>query len=214
MKLIPIFDEAIKESKALMALHNSAVATGALPAGISPEVFLRASLVFALSAVDKILHEAISKHFTSLARKEILDRFVEFKVSKAYEIALAARKPAGVGGAIKRRPGHDIKTEVLTAIYKDSYLSNRMLQEICAACGRDKIFGKFAQKLGGRRRSKTLQTRWSRIYHRRNQIAHESDIQQRERMRRVSFNPVDARKTKKDIQFVESFGRFLASELE
>ena len=96
MKLTPIFDEAIKESKALLALHDSAAATGALPAGISPEVFLRAALVFALAAIDKILHEAISKHFTSLAREEILDRFVKFKVSKAYEIALAARSRAGV----------------------------------------------------------------------------------------------------------------------
>jgi hypothetical protein len=214
MKLTPIFDEAIKESKALMALYDSPAATGALSAGISPEVFLRAALVFALAAVDKILHEAISKHFTSLARGEILDRFVKFKVSKAYEIALAARIRAGAGGARRRRPGHDIKTEVLTEIYKDSYLSNRMLQEICAACDKDKIFSKFAAVLGGSNTAQQLQNRWSRIYQRRNHIAHESDIQRKERMRKVSFNPVDVSKMKSDIKFIESFGRFLANNLE
>ena len=89
-----------------------------------------------------------------------------------------------------------------------------MLQEICAACDKDKIFSKFAAALGGSNTAQQLQKRWSRIYQRRNNIAHESDIQRRERMRKVSFYPVDVSKMKSDIQFIESFGRFLANNLE
>jgi hypothetical protein len=213
MTLTAIFNEAIKESIALVALHGSPQAIGALPAGVTSDVFLRSALVSAMAAVDKILHEAVSKHFTSLARKGILDRFVEFKVSKAYEIALSAREPAAAGGAGKR-PGHDIKTEVLAEIYKDTYLANRELQAVCAACGKNGIFAEYAQVLGGNNRSQKLQNRWSRIYQRRNHIAHESDIQRKERMRKVSFNPVDAVKIKSDIKFVEDFGHFLATQLK
>jgi hypothetical protein len=177
-------------------------------------VFLRAALVFALAAIDKILHESISKHFNRLAREEILDRFVKLKVSKAYEIALAARIRAGAGGARRRRPGHDIKTEVLMEIYKDSYLSTQRLQEVCGACGKKGIFTQYANYQGGNSTSDKLKARWSRIYQRRNHIAHESDIQRKERMRRVSFNPVDVLEIKSDIQFIEGFGRFLATTLE
>ena len=197
-----------------MTLYDTAAATGALPAGISKEVFLRAALVFALAAIDKILHEAISKHFTSLARTEELDNLVDFKVSKAYEIALAARSRAGVGGSRRRRPGHDIKTEVLKEIYKDSYLSNRKLKEISSACGKGNVFSNFANNSAGVYKLQQLEKRWSQIYQRRNHIAHESDIQRKERMPRVSFNNVDAPKMKSDIQFIESFGRFLATTLE
>ncbi len=213
MTLTAIFNEAIKESKALAALHSSPQAVAALPAGVTSDVFLRSALVSAMAAVDKILHEAFSKHFTSLARLGILDRFVKFKVSKAYEIALAARIRAGAGGAKRRRPGHGIKTEVLAEIYKDSYLSNRTLQDVCAACGKNGIFTQYANNLGGNNTSEKLKNRWGRIYQKRNNIAHESDIQRKERMRKVSFNSVDAGQFKSDIQFVEDFGHFLAANL-
>ncbi|MGH7942261.1 MAG: hypothetical protein ACREDS_12135, partial [Limisphaerales bacterium] len=144
MTLTAIFNEAIKESKALVTLHGSNQATAALPAGVSSDLILRSALVSAMAAVDKILHEAFSKHFTSLARLGILDRFVKFKVSKAYQIALSARQPAGAGG---KRPGHDIKTEVLSEIYKDSYLATQKLQEVCGACEQNGIFSLYADSL-------------------------------------------------------------------
>ena len=67
-------------------------------------VLLRASLVLYMSAVDKILHEAISKHFAKLAKDESLDDLVDISLSKAYSIAQHARLRTGKGGKKKKRP--------------------------------------------------------------------------------------------------------------
>jgi hypothetical protein len=57
-----------------------------------------------MSAVDKILHEAISKHFAKLAKDESLDDLVDISLSKAYSIAQHARLRTGKGGKKKKRP--------------------------------------------------------------------------------------------------------------
>ncbi|MGQ9662006.1 MAG: hypothetical protein ACUVWX_06675 [Kiritimatiellia bacterium] len=86
-------------------------------------VLLRSALVLSLAAVDKVRHEAISRHFATLAKSGALDEMEDVKLSKAYEIAQSARRRRGKGGKIKLRPGHKIKAEVLTQVYGDSYLS-------------------------------------------------------------------------------------------
>jgi len=214
MKLTDIFDVAIGEATALYSLYRSDSAKTALPSEVSPAIFLRASLVYAMAAVDKILHEAISKKFAGLSKDGSLDGLVELEVSKVYRIALAARERTGRGGRKRRRPGHDIKTEVLQKIYRDSYLATRNLEQVCGACGKNKIFTKFAASRKRDEQPKQLQSRWSRIYYRRNQVAHECDIQRKERMRKVTFNPVDDQAIKRDIRFIKNFGRFLARELD
>src|SRR5574341_904108 len=85
-------------------------------------VLLRSSLVLYMAAVDKILHEALSKHFATLAKNESLDELVDISISRAYAIAQNARIRKGKGGKIKKRPGHELKAAMLSDIYKDSYL--------------------------------------------------------------------------------------------
>jgi hypothetical protein len=216
MKLTDVFTEAVKDAEKLIQQHDSPLATG--ESIESRAVFLRAALVLMMAAVDKILHEAISNHFATLVRTEQLDKLVQIELSRAYQIAQAARKRTGKGGKVKRRPGHDIKAEVLAKIYRDSYLSIRRLNDVCAACDKNGIFSRYAEhrkKLGKKTRSpKWLQDRWSRINQRRNQIAHECDIKRQAKMRKAHFNAVDGPDFKRDITFVKNFGTFLAAELD
>lgn len=177
-------------------------------------VLLRSALVLSLAAVDKILHEAIAKHFVTLAKTKALDDLVDFKLSKAYEIAQGARLRRGKGGKVKTRPGHKIKAEVLRQVYGDTYLSVRRLQQITAACDRDKIFTRFSKTFNPEEQPKILQDRWSRVYLRRNQIAHECDIVRKAKQRKVHFHVIRPQQIKDDIAFAECFGTFLARELE
>jgi hypothetical protein len=212
MKLPDLFTEAIKDAETLMSLVDKKKPSP------NDSALLRAALVFAMAAVDKILHEAISRHFATLAKDGTLDKFAQFKVSDAYEISLAAREGSGKRGDAKRRPGHSIKAEVLRQIYAKSYLATNRLQEVCAACGKKGIFthrAKHRKELGKIPRSpKYLQDRWSRVYQHRNRIVHECDIKQQPKMRSAHFYPVDKGDLRRDINYVKNFGTYLAQELE
>jgi hypothetical protein len=177
-------------------------------------ILLRSALVLSLAAVDKILHEAISKHFVALTKNRALDDLVDLKLSKAYAIAQGARRRKGKGGKVKSRPGHKIKAEVLTQVYGDTYLSIRRLQQVAAALGKDKIFTRFSKTLNPSEQPQVLQDRWSRIYLRRNQIAHECDIVRKAKQKKTHFHSVHPQQMKDDISFAEQFGTFLARELE
>ena|ERR1017187_1616328 len=180
----------------------------------SLSVFLRSALVQAMAAVDKVLHEAISKHFVSLARTGELDKMVEIDLSKVYQIAQAARVRTGRGGRVRSRPGHRIKAAVLEKIYTQTYLSLRSVDQVCAACGKKAIFSKLVTAWRSQKTANHYRERWSRLYRRRNQIAHECDIVRQAQTRLVRFHRVEPAEIKRDITFVIRFGRFLARELD
>lgn len=174
-------------------------------------VLLRSAMVLAMAAIDKLLHEAISLRFSSLAQAGELDKFVKLDLSTCYKIAQEARERRGKGGKIKKRPGHKIKSEVLRRIYQESYLSLKRLQEVSAACGKNKIFDKYAKTINST--PKELQDKWSHIYVRRNNIAHECDIVRKAKTKQIHFNHVSPSELQNDINFTKQFGKFLAKEL-
>lgn len=176
-------------------------------------VLLRASLVLYMAAVDKILHEALSKHFSTLAKNESLDELVDISISRAYAIAQNARIRTGKGGKKKKRPGHDLKAEMLSDIYKDSYLKTSNLEKVCAACGKKKIFSHYSQAHQPQT-AQQAKMRWSRLYVHRNRIAHECDMVRKAKPRRASFHSVDSKSIMTEMDFVRDFGRFLAQQLE
>jgi hypothetical protein len=202
--------------------NDSILIVGTTEAGLSHRDFtseallhlLRAALVMSMAGVDKLLHEALSKHFVALVKKRKLDNLLVLELSKSYRISIESRVRKGKGGRVRSRPGHKLKAAVLDKLYRVSFLSLNQLQEICAACGKEKIFYMYGRTMSPQQSSDTLQKRWARIYMRRNHIAHECDIMRKSRARKVYFHPVTSADLKKDIEFVKSFGLFLAHELE
>jgi len=175
---------------------------------------LRAALVMSMAAIDKLLHEALSKHFVTLVKKGKLDDLLHLELSKSYRIAIESRVRKGKGGKIRSRPGHKLKAAVLDKLYQVSFLSLRHFQGICSACGKDGIFDKYGRTMSPSQSSKQLHNRWSRLYMRRNHIAHECDIMRKSKARKVHFHLITSTELKKDIEFVKNFGLFLAKELE
>jgi len=176
-------------------------------------VLLRSSLVLYLAAVDKLLHEALSKHFAKLAKNKSLDDLVDINISKAYAIAQHARIRTGRGGKKKKRPGHALKAEMLADIYKDTYLKTSNLEKVCAACGKRQIF-QLLSKAHPAHTGKQARDRWSRLYGYRNRIAHECDMFRMAKPRRANFHSVDVTGIESDMDFIKELGRFLAQELE
>jgi hypothetical protein len=167
-----------------------------------------------MAAIDKLLHEALSKHFVAVVKRGKLDDLLTLELSKSYRIAIESRVRKGKGGKIRSRPGHKFKAAVLNKLYQVSFLSSRQLQRICAACGKERIFDKYGQTMSRRQSAKRLQERWSRLYARRNHIVHECDIMRKSRARKVHFHPSTSSELNKDIEFVKKFGLFLARVLE
>lgn len=208
MKLADIYSAAIKQSDDLVSLSKT-------PAGSAyDKVLLRSALVFAMAAIDRLLHEAISRKFAVLARSKALDRLVSVDLSASYRIAQGARTRKGKGGKIKSRPGNRLKEEFLKDIFTATYLSLKSLQELTAACGKGKIFTTYGDSFPKKKKATKLQSAWSRIYARRNHIAHECDIARMARARTIKFNDFSARSIRKDIRFVRAFGAFLSTHLE
>jgi len=175
-------------------------------------LLLKSALVSILAGIDKILHEAISNRFSSLAQVGTLDSFVRLDLSKSYKIARAARERKGKGGKIKPRPGHPIKAESLKVMYGESYLSLNRLQQVCAACGKNRIFTLYAKTITGSS-AEDLQNEWNNIYRRRNFIVHECDIIRRSKMRIVRLNNSNPIILKKHIEFSKKFGEYLSQNL-
>jgi hypothetical protein len=181
----------------------------------SLSVLLRMSLVSAMAAIDKLLHEAIMKRFAELVANKALDRIVTIDVSTCYRIAQQARERRGYGGRIKSRPAHKIKAEVLNSLFQESFLSRRRLEQICAACSQDSIFSKYSTEVTNTPEAASpqeLQKRWAHLYHKRNQIAHECDIE-RKVTTRIHYNLMKPDQIKKDIHSIKAFGTFIANRL-
>lgn len=179
----------------------------------SLSIFLRTALVMAMAAVDKVLHEAISKKFSLLVKDKKLDEVVTINLSEAYNVALETRGRSGKGGKVRKRPANKIKDKVMAKIYRKSFLSCEQLQKICVAFGQKDVFSQYAKK-NPSNKSEDFKKRWIHLYKRRNQIAHECDITRKNRSRKIETHRINATDIKKDVTFISNFGLFLAEALD
>src|SRR3989344_1158287 len=179
---------------------------------IQRAMLLEYALVMMLAAIDKMLHEATtSRNFAELLKSEKLDDFIKnFPVSEAYSIAMESRKRRGHGGKKKSRPAMKIKEAVSAKLYELSFLGTNHLEKICAAKGVSKIFSKYATHMG-RKSAKPLRDQWSLICKRRNAIVHECNIKRTKKSPKIiRFDLVTSTELRKNIDFAEKFGKFLA----
>jgi hypothetical protein len=174
-------------------------------------VLLRSSLVMAMAAVDKILHEAISANFGKLLSSGDLDSLANIPLSDSYQIAIKSRESKG-GVAV--RPGHMFKEKVLVELYKRTFLSAQQVERVSSTCGKKSVFTEYSKSIKGAQTPQQLKDRWSELYERRNAIAHECDMVRKEKTKKIHFNSIQEKAILNDIAFIKSFGAFLAVELQ
>lgn len=178
-------------------------------------MLLQYSLVMTLAAIDKMLHQATtSKNFVELLKSGKFDNLIRnFPPSEAYGIAMDSRKRRGKGGARKVRPAVKMKEKISSKLYEMTFLGTLQLEEVCAAHGKNKIFTKYAAHIG-RKGAEPLRKRWSSIYKKRNTLVHECNILRSKKSPKIMrFEVIHPEDVKKDIDFAENFGKFLAEQL-
>ncbi len=174
------------------------------------------ALTMMLAAIDKILHFATtSNRFVQLLKTGKLDSMMKnFPVSEAYGIAMKSRMRRGFGGKTKPRPANMIKEVVSSKLYESSFLAVKNLETICSANGESSIFKSYAEHLN-RKGAEPLKERWRSICKKRNSLVHECNIVRTKiSPKNIRFNPISSDELKKDIGFIEDFGKFLADKLE
>lgn len=177
-------------------------------------VLLRGALVFAMAAVDKLLHEAVAKKFVSLVKKRKLDDLLKLELSTSYRIAIESRVRSGKGGKVRKRPAAKLRAAVFDRLYRETFLAADKLQRIVGACGLQNVYGTYGQTLTPRLREETFRKRWMHLYTRRNAIAHECDVVRQSKARRVRFHAVTAAELRDNIATARAFGTYLARELD
>lgn len=175
---------------------------------------LRSAFVLYLSAVDKILHDAVMRRFANLARGGNLDDLIRLSISESYHVAIQSRTRRGAGGRIRRRPSHFFKDFLMSKLYRISFLSSQKVEEVSSACGLPRVFTEFVIVHPRYGRAGQVKTKWSSIYERRNHIAHECDIIRKEAARRVDYNRFDPATILLEMEIVKVFGTFLAEHLD
>ena len=177
-------------------------------------VFLRAALVLAMAAVDKVLHEAVSKRFVDLVKEGKLDDVLKIELSAAYRIAMESRVRKGKGGKIRSRPGPRFKSAVLDKLYRESFLSADKVEKIAALCGRTSLFAKYGASLTPIVPGESMKKQWKHLYSRRNSIAHECDIVRQRKAKRVRYLAAPTIELRAEIARASAFGAYLAKELD
>jgi hypothetical protein len=183
----------------------------------SPEalsVLLRSGLVLSMAAVDKVLHEAVAKRFVHLVKKKRLDDLLEVKLSSAYGIAMETRVRKGKGGSIRLRPGPRFKAAVIASLYRETLLSTEKLETFASACGLERVWTVYGKSSKPVCAGATVRRRWSRLYARRNAIAHECNIVRKLKAKKIHFVAVTASELRTEIAEVRAFGQFLAESLD
>lgn len=208
---------SLSDKKNLLIIgNNNSVLTGKLSAD-ALGILLKMALVMAMATIDKILHEAISYNFSKLLQdgNGKLDKLVNISLSDSYAIAIQSRERKGKGGKIKSRPGHKFKELVLDELYKKSFLKTDQVELICSMCGKKSIFSEFSKKYeNGSHKPNILRKKWSKVYERRNNIAHECDIIRKQKAKIIHLNKAKHKQMINDISFIKDFGRYLAEELQ
>jgi len=177
------------------------------------QILLKSSLVAAMAAVDKILHEALIKHFATLAKSGNLDSMIDFPLSSSYSIALQSRERSGKGGKKRKRPGHLFKEEIVDILFEKTFLSQAKLTQVCSMCNLKKVFTEFSRKHAAFGAPLDIQSAWNAAYRRRNHIAHECDLKRKEKTRKVTQNRFHAPSYRKELEFIRAFGEFLSDNL-
>ena len=167
---------------------------------------LRSSLVSAISALDRFLHDLITENLLkTLARREPPRCLTEFPIcvgdtEKVLCRALAARRPGGR----RTRPRTVLKAVFREALNRQTFQGSRQVEQALRMLGLKKPWTKISEKL--RETPEGARSRLDEIVRRRNQIVHEGDVQHRSRPRSVKLNDIHTTEVRRRIAWLYMLG--------
>ncbi len=193
------------ESQSILLLRESL--------GLSREQFkhkyvselLRATIVAAVSAVDRYLHDQIvAKSISLLGRKE--DEVPTALKNLRLSVLTVKRSMEKLRKDPASRPGWIIKKEIQNLLHKEeTFQSVSGIEKAAKLLGLNDLWRQIAGKFRGTMAENEIRERISTITLRRNQIVHEADVILYQRTSKIKLREITKAEAKEAVNFVESF---------
>jgi hypothetical protein len=195
--------ERVDSRDAIVVLRNG---SSLLPNDFTKDAMdelLRAALAMGVGALDRYIHERVTKKIVAALRKAKLTREQR---DFAVPIVVAMRVAQTVGSARKSRklvrPANAIRKAVQEEIHKRPYQSWRDIETALALIGISGVAGKL-QTLYRAPSFDPYKKQLNEIVRRRNAIVHEGDLQVHERGGHVRRNAIDHAHVLASLDFIE-----------
>jgi len=202
--------ERVDTTDAIIVLRDGASLTPDDFAKAALDELLRAALALGVSALDRYVHERVTKKIVLALRAGDLNRQQrDFVLPASTALAIADRVRSARNTNVAIRPANEFRKAVQEEIHKRPYQSWRDIEGAFELVGVTGLAGKL-QTLYGLSNFRPIKQQHNEIVRRRNEIAHEGDLAVHERGGRVKRNPIEHAFVKQSLAFVET----LVSKLE
>jgi hypothetical protein len=192
-------DKGFRRANGLLALADHED----LPIPRARTELRRAALVAAVSALDTYLHVAVLRKLTQHKEMPAALGKLEMPFSELATLADAWIERQQDEDAPRARPYVRVKNALRRKLLTISFQGSRSVENALSMCGVKKPWKTLGRKLG--LSAKQLKAELDKIVHRRNQIAHESDIARMDRPRHISLNSLSQTEARTMVDWLLNF---------
>lgn len=171
------------------------------------EDLLRAAVTYGVSALDRYIHERVTKGFVAAYRSSKLTKQQkEFEMPVTLAIDIAKNVHAARRTNNNHRPANEIRKAVQTTLHKRPFQSWRELEYAFSLIG----FKNLAKSIRDACNVQVADTdamkaQLNKIVARRNQIVHEGDLSRHQRGGAVSTQEISRKWVVESLDFLDSF---------
>lgn len=206
------FDQIIDRSERLVALNGELAAGTALATVMTAdqrvalnEDVLRSAIVLALSALDRYVHDRVTKGIAAAYKNPTLTREQEdftVPVAVAFEIATKAAKSNQT--TKQTRAANIVRNQIQEILHKRPFQSWREIEVAFSLIGITGIAGHI-QAAMSLSNITPVKTELNEIVRSRNLIVHEGHIRRHQRGGKPALLEIDAAAVKKAVTFLKQF---------
>ena len=204
------FDNIVERAERLLALHGDLAGGLAINAAMTApqrtilnDDVLRSALVLAVAALDRYVHDRVTKGIAGAYRRGNLNREQEefaIPVSLAFDIA---RRAAGAQGQAKQtRAANLVRNQVQQILHKRPFQSWREIEVAFSLIGIGGLAGHIqnAEHLAD---FPPYKNRLNELVRTRNLIVHEGHIRRHQRGGKSTLLPIDSASVTEAIEFIK-----------
>lgn len=166
---------------------------------------LRATIVAAVSAVDRYMHDIIvEKSWTLLCRPE---GDVPKELRKLAVPILSAKKALEqLRSDNESRPGHILKQAIQAALHEEyTFQNSSSIEKGAKMLGIQDFWGEVIKHLSDKPIKGDVQKKLKEITTRRNQIVHEADLIRKTSAKKITVREIDLDTTKEYVSWIRAF---------
>lgn len=170
---------------------------------------LRASLSLGVSALDRYMHERVTKSIVSSLKRDNLSKPQrEFSIPAAEAIRITEKVREARKKQVAIRPANEVRKAVQELLHKRPIQSWSDIDWAFKLIGISNVRGQLQAKLK-KSNVDDEQTHLNTIVQKRNLIVHEADLVRHERGGKLRRNPIDRKFVEESLKFLDEFIKHL-----